>query len=1674
MRGSFLKSGSSLKLRGILTRVLYAELLSALCLLALSFTGVLKSEPFSSPAYISPFQQVFSILMFSLLAVLSLCLISGAVIIGRRSKTTRRASLLYLSVFVLLMGLWILYESGAINDLFRNELTWRLAKYVFFALIPVPFCLFIAELAPHYSRAPMLLCALSELLFFLDTLWMCLNSFAYPSTLWLTQLVMIVSALSAVVIAALEQRKYGNRDLRYMIAGMLALAFFSLLALALSGVISGASVTSIVSVGMVIFLLSMCVGELRRAVDMIASAESIARVSSSTPACVCQFMAVRPYDCVYVNEEFTRVFGRKKKEVTDAGLAAVSVMPEDRERVAREMREHIDVRDKLYSIEARVLTASGEYRWMLIRFSADWQRSIATCVILDISARKAAEEKLRMSEEESRIALEQSDKDIFRYDIAEKRLEKRSRLSDKEAEKSVSENIPESAVQKGIIAPESIETYKSFYAKIIGGEHKGGAVIRKRAGEDAEFRWYKADFTDVFMENGKPQYAVITCCDVTEQRERELAYERLRLETDSVDDDEILIVECDLSNNTCKDVRGSLLPPFPHGFTFDERVSQRLSGIAPEDRQAYSALFQRSFLLDSFYANNRSFTLECRHFTQSGERWVRHALQLVSQSETNDVLAFMVSRDIDAEKREQLAVKARSEHDALTGALNRATFIGSASAVLARSGDTKVALCIMDMDHFKLINDRFGHTVGDKILTEAMDAVRSVIRQEDLIGRLGGDEFMICMHGVPGRELVARKLEAISEKLKKTLSDDVVVSASFGAALAPEDSRSFAELYRMADAALYSTKEHGRGGYTFYTSQMSLDAHEHILNDIPESESEAPKRGVLVVSDDREEGETLSRALSQDFSIAVEKSGIVALETLRTKQFSLIIISKTVPDMDWRSMLSEISRQRELSAIPAVVIGKENDENAVVSAAEAGAAEYICRSADERAIVTRVSSTINRVENERLRIQNRYLLMQSETEERYASVLEATGTVVCAYAPQTGQFTYSDMASVYLRGSYDHRPIWQIFTEDEVADINETEQIKALILRASENAASPRSSVTAKLRNSEGKLHWFRVQIMRTLLGGVKPQVLITFNDIDQEAETRRKLSYIAEYDPLTGLLNKNGFENWVGDLLKTAQKPRVTALIAFDVNSFSMYNAVNGTQAGDDLLRIIAREAKAATRSNEAAARYSDDNFAILMTDKSIDKIVERIRFSSGEKALGSRGFSVLISYGVYEITDTSIPVSAMYDRATAAKESVKGNYETHIGIYSEEMFLKRLEDAKLVADQEDAMENGEFVAYYQPKYQTNTECIVGAEALVRWIKPDGTIIPPARFIELFERNGQIMKLDFYVLSIVCDMLSGLIASGISPVPVSVNFSRAHLFDDGFADRMAAILESKKVDPKYIEVELTESTFRADSDLIGRVIDRLHERGFTVSVDDFGSGYSSLNILKDIAVDTLKVDMKFLSGFEKGGKVGTMVTSVVRMAKWMGLSIVAEGVETREQVAFLRTVGSDIIQGYYYSKPLPREEFITRLVSQPYFVRPSAPETENADDLHLLMGGNKLITKLIEGASGGFGIYEYSDGQLELLRSNREYFDVLGMDDAAARGESASDNMDFVLSEDRNALSAAIKKAWLIGDSVRCKIKRKSEGGSVIPLSCVVTALGGTKKRMMISITFVRTADEE
>ena len=301
---------------------------------------------------------------------------------------------------------------------------------------------------------------------------------------------------------------------------------------------------------------------------------------------------------------------------------------------------------------------------------------------------------------------------------------------------------------------------------------------------------------------------------------------------------------------------------------------------------------------------------------------------------------------------------------------------------------------------------------------------------------------------------------------------------------------------------------------------------------------------------------------------------------------------------------------------------------------------------------------------------------------------------------------------------------------------------------------------------------------------------------------------------------------------------------------------------------------------------------------------------------------FDIVPIFGVYLIAGKKITPDHMYDRANLAAKHCKGNYIRNYAFYTRQMSQEIEKEQRIVNSMKSALENHEFVVFYQPKYGLSDNQIAGAEALVRWKHPERGMISPGEFIPVFERNGFITKLDYYVWEQTCIQLRKWMDEGKNPLPISVNLSRVSLYNKDIVNVICNLVDSYRIPRRLFQVELTESAYNTNPKAVQDMMQRLREEGFYILMDDFGSGYSSLNVLKDIVVDVLKMDMKFFAGDDREGRGENIMAAVIRMAKWLNMPVVAEGVERIEQVEFLRSIGCEYVQGYYFAKPMPVEEY--------------------------------------------------------------------------------------------------------------------------------------------------------
>lgn len=532
--------------------------------------------------------------------------------------------------------------------------------------------------------------------------------------------------------------------------------------------------------------------------------------------------------------------------------------------------------------------------------------------------------------------------------------------------------------------------------------------------------------------------------------------------------------------------------------------------------------------------------------------------------------------------------------------------------------------------------------------------------------------------------------------------------------------------------------------------------------------------------------------------------------------------------------------------------------------------------------------------------------------------------------------------------------------------------------------------------------------------------------------------------DAATGLLGKEAFFDEAAAYLRHSGA-RDVSIVCFDVDHFKLFNDLHGLDCGDELLRYLGR-ALALRFSPDGAqplARLAADTFALCATGIRPER-VERILVDISSEC--PNGIDAIVRAGVYRIEDPASPVSIMCDRAVIALRTVKGSYFDRVALYDPGMREALVLEREVVAGIESALREDRIELFLQPKCNIRTGKIVGAEALACWRHPERGIVAPGEFIPLIERNGLVCSLDLRVWEKTAAWIRGLIDEGVQPVPVSVNVSRADIYLVDVAAELHALVERYGIEPSLIEVEITESAYSERPDRIVAAFDELAERGFTVLMDDFGSGYSSLNMLKDINVDVLKIDMRFLDRDDRRSK--DIMESVIRMARWLDLPVIAEGVETREQVNFLLDVGCSYAQGYYYARPMEAAAF-EALLTDGSKVQHEQCALQDARrpilDFRDLLHENTISDRMLSSIIGSVALYSYADGDLRLIRGNEAYRRLIATLGEGVNGaEEGGSLLPFVHDEDRDALVAAAEETVRScpDDGVEVVVRRMGTNG--------------------------------
>ena len=545
---------------------------------------------------------------------------------------------------------------------------------------------------------------------------------------------------------------------------------------------------------------------------------------------------------------------------------------------------------------------------------------------------------------------------------------------------------------------------------------------------------------------------------------------------------------------------------------------------------------------------------------------------------------------------------------------------------------------------------------------------------------------------------------------------------------------------------------------------------------------------------------------------------------------------------------------------------------------------------------------------------DKYPALDDSIQMEFLTVTDAESVGVIIEKDEKQIFTIDDGTIVLAENAFKH-----IFSSSTINETGAFANIKLWIVTEADDKE------VMVLNNIPVYFQDFMMAVVCLALCGILIAIFVIYYliSIISMVSSMHKTNKVIYTDVVTGGDNWLSFIKKGTSLLnKSKRSGQKYAVLHLEMLKYRSFCTCFGVNKGQELIEGFYLALKNTINRKEVVAHQENASFGLLLEYTDTQQFEARIQNIQNVMSSVLPGMKVYFGVGVYLVQSGENDVEQLYNNAMIACEMSGEDAENKIAYFDVEMNNQKLWERRVEDDMERALVNKEFQVYLQPKISTTEEVLGGAEALVRWIHPTEGFIPPNRFIPIFEKNGFILKLDDYMLEEIAKVQAGWLAEGRKLVPISVNVSRAHFTREDLAEHICAIVDKYQVPHDVIELELTESAFFDDKKVLLNTVQKLRKAGFQVSMDDFGAGYSSLNSLKELQIDVLKIDADFFRGADVEERGLLIVSEVIDLAKKLNMKIVAEGIESKEQVEFLTAQECDLIQGYFYAKPMPVVEF--------------------------------------------------------------------------------------------------------------------------------------------------------
>lgn len=840
-----------------------------------------------------------------------------------------------------------------------------------------------------------------------------------------------------------------------------------------------------------------------------------------------------------------------------------------------------------------------------------------------------------------------------------------------------------------------------------------------------------------------------------------------------------------------------------------------------------------------FLCGAKDQIIEFRYLQDDNEYIWCKAQGIVLRDDEGNSDSFLVAiKSMNKNSSNNKKFAEQGKTDNLTGLYNKDyTFMKIADFIEKSSTSMKHILFIININNFSVVNERLGSLFGDAVLTNIADNLRLIFDSEDILGRIGGDKFLVFIKDITKISNLEKKADEISNIFRDTYTGEnkeCNISCSIGASKYPQDGLSFGELFINADKALFDGIRNGGKSLQFYNNSLDLESFRHnkpYLNQYKLDEKH-------------------------------QKSGSFDKEITN---FTFDIMSKTKDiNSAINLLLDKIGRNFKCYTVSIIETQKDK-------------------------LLTTTYQWASR-QGESVAYNNQHLLDD------------------ILYDPDN-------------------------FNESGIYDVPDINQIN----ECTKKHEFRDSKITAFLQCAfyEGGVYQGCMCITDTnkrLWSQYERDTLLTITKIISSYLSKQRISEMAQkklneimnFDQLTGLSTIEKFKKEAQNLVDN--DPNGTYIVVYsDINNFKYFNEILGFEVGDQILKDFADILKDADKKAVSSARVSSDKFVAIRKLNDIEHAKNSVLFVNKQFAMNQKMNNILCNVVIVSggsIVNAGDDITNAIDNANLARKSGKGSSKSVFNLYSKSMDAKIKKELEIINSMEEALLNHEFLIYLQPKICLENNKLAGAEALVRWNKKNDKMLYPDEFIPLFEKNGFIVNMDFYIYEEICKLLKKWISNGLPEITISMNVSRAHLNNDDFVERIYLLAKKYGISPRLLELELTESIFFDKPQYAIAVMKELRSYGFGVSIDDFGAGYSSLNLLKDMTSDVLKLDKGFFRTGDMKKEEKIIVSSIISMAKQLNMKVLSEGVETKHQSDFLKQIACDMAQGYLFAKPMPINDF--------------------------------------------------------------------------------------------------------------------------------------------------------